>query len=129
MTEQSGSRASPSGKPLPARGAEQRDDPIDIDSVLSVPADEDDYDSFSGMLSADSISMSDDVRDYVFENSRRYHKYSEGRYHFPNDDAEQEREDMQHAMFMLLCDGKLHFAPIQNPQSVLDMGTGTVSGR
>ncbi|KAI0830422.1 S-adenosyl-L-methionine-dependent methyltransferase [Hypoxylon sp. FL0890] len=79
----------------------------------------------SGMLSADSISMSEDVRDYVFENSRRYHKYSEGRYHFPNDDAEQEREDMQHAMIMLLCDGKLHFAPLENPQSILDMGTGT----
>ncbi|OTA95201.1 hypothetical protein M434DRAFT_394094 [Hypoxylon sp. CO27-5] len=79
----------------------------------------------SGMLSADSISMSEDVRDYVFENSRRYHKYNEGRYHFPNDDAEQEREDMQHAMVVLLCNGKLHFAPLENPQSVLDIGTGT----
>ncbi|KAI2467281.1 S-adenosyl-L-methionine-dependent methyltransferase [Annulohypoxylon bovei var. microspora] len=79
----------------------------------------------SGMLSADSISMSEDVREYVFENSRRYHKYSEGRYHFPNDDAEQEREDLQHAMVMLLCDGKLHFAPLDNPQSILDIGTGT----
>ncbi|KAI1372270.1 S-adenosyl-L-methionine-dependent methyltransferase [Hypoxylon crocopeplum] len=79
----------------------------------------------SGMLSADSISMSEEVRDYVFENSRRYHKYSEGRYHFPNDDAEQEREDMQHAMVMLMCDGKLHYAPLDNPQSVLDIGTGT----
>ena len=64
-------------------------------------------------------------RDYVYENSRRYHKYQEGRYHFPNDDAEQEREDMQHAMFMLLCDSKLHFAPLENPRSILDIGTGT----
>ncbi|KAI2632200.1 S-adenosyl-L-methionine-dependent methyltransferase [Hypoxylon sp. NC1633] len=85
----------------------------------------DGLDSFSGMLSADSMSMSDDVRDYVFENSRRYHKYSEGRYHFPNDDAEQEREDMQHAMVMMLCEGKLHYAPLDNPQSVMDIGTGT----
>ncbi|KAI0181628.1 S-adenosyl-L-methionine-dependent methyltransferase [Hypoxylon sp. FL1284] len=99
MTEQSGSRGSPG------------------------PSDA--CDAFSAMLSADSMSMSDDVRDYVFENSRRYHKYSEGRYHFPNDDAEQEREDMQHAMVMLLCDGKLHYAPLRNPQSVLDIGTGT----
>lgn len=99
---------------------------MDIDSILSVSADEEDgFDAFSAMLSADSMSMSDDVRDYVFENSRRYHKYSEGRYHFPNDDAEQEREDMQHAMVMLLCDGKLHYAPLHNPQSVLDIGTGT----
>ncbi|KAI1445715.1 S-adenosyl-L-methionine-dependent methyltransferase [Annulohypoxylon stygium] len=92
---------------------------------MSVSADEDGYDGFSGILSADSISMSEDVRDYVFENSRRYHKYSEGRYHFPNDDAEQEREDMQHAMVILLCDGKLHFAPLDDPKSILDLGTGT----
>ncbi|OTB01057.1 hypothetical protein M426DRAFT_26042 [Hypoxylon sp. CI-4A] len=101
--------------------------PSDVDSVLSGSADDDgrDADAFSGKLSADSISMSEDVRDYVFENSRRYHKYNEGRYPFPNDDAEQEREDLQHAMVMLLCDGKLHYAPLQNPQSVLDIGTGT----
>lgn len=126
MTEPSGSRSSPTGKLATARSAEKEDAPVDIDSVLSASADEEDhYDAFSGMLSADSISMSEDVRDYVFENSRRYHKYSEGRYHFPNDDAEQEREDMQHAMFMLLCDGRLHYAPLENPQSVLDIGTGT----
>ncbi|KAL7624172.1 hypothetical protein AAE478_005729 [Parahypoxylon ruwenzoriense] len=110
----------------PAMSADKGDVPIDSDSALSVSADEEDgYDAFSGTLSADSMSMSEDVRDYVFENSRRYHKYSEGRYHFPNDDAEQEREDLQHAMVMLLCDGKLHFAPLENPKSVLDMGTGT----
>ncbi|KAI5864426.1 S-adenosyl-L-methionine-dependent methyltransferase [Durotheca rogersii] len=83
------------------------------------------YSCPSGTFSADSMSMSEDVRDYVFENSRRYHKYNEGRYHFPNDDAEQEREDLQHAMAMLLCDGKLHYAPLKNPRSILDVGTGT----
>lgn len=102
---------------------DQEQPQIDADSILSVSTDEDVFDTLS--LSADSISMSDEVRDYVYENSRRYHKYQEGRYHFPNDDAEQEREDMQHAMFMLLCDSKLHFAPLNNPRSVLDIGTGT----
>ncbi|KAK6955923.1 hypothetical protein Daesc_003570 [Daldinia eschscholtzii] len=102
---------------------DQEQPPVDADSMLSVSTDEEVFDTLS--LSADSISMSDEVRDYVYENSRRYHKYQEGRYHFPNDDAEQEREDMQHAMFMLLCDSKLHFAPLENPRSILDIGTGT----
>lgn len=69
--------------------------------------------------------MSSSVRDYAFENSRRYHKFQEGRYHFPNDEPEQEREDMKHAMIVNLCNGKLHFAPLENPQKVLDIGTGT----
>jgi len=34
------------------------------------------------------------------------------------------REDMKHAMIVNLCQ-KLHFAPIQDPQRILDMGTGT----
>ncbi|KAI1076404.1 S-adenosyl-L-methionine-dependent methyltransferase [Whalleya microplaca] len=101
----------------------------DCDSALSASACADDegdtYDSFSGRFSADSTSVCASARDYVYENQRRYHKYDEGLYHFPNDDAEQEREDLQHAMFLHLCDGKLHFAPIRNPQSILDIGTGT----
>jgi hypothetical protein len=72
-----------------------------------------------------STSISSSVRDYGFENSRRYHKFQEGRYQFPNDEPEQEREDMKHAMIVHLCDGKLHFAPLDNPQRILDVGTGT----
>ena len=60
-----------------------------------------------------------------FENNRRYHKFQEGRYSFPNDDLEQEREDMKHAMVVNLCNGRLHFAPLENPQNILDVGTGT----
>lgn len=32
---------------------------------------------------------------------------------------------MKHAMIVNLCGGKLHFSPIQKPQRILDMGTGT----
>lgn len=28
-------------------------------------------------------------------------------------------------MFLLLLDRKLHMAPVENPQRILDMGTGT----
>jgi ubiquinone/menaquinone biosynthesis C-methylase UbiE len=40
--------------------------------------------------------------------------------------VEQEREDMKHAMVRLLSGQKLHFAPLgDNPQNILDIGTGT----
>lgn len=72
-----------------------------------------------------STSLASTVRDYTFENGRRYHKFREGVYNFPNDDSEQDREDMKHAMMVNLCQ-QLHFAPIgENPQNILDMGTGT----
>jgi methylase of polypeptide subunit release factors len=32
---------------------------------------------------------------------------------------------MKHAMVLNLCGGRLHYAPLDNPQSVLDIGTGT----
>lgn len=77
-------------------------------------------------LSSASTSAESSVRNYLYENGRRYHSFREGIYNFPNDDVEQEREDMKHAMLKLLCSQKLHFAPItNNPQEVLDIGTGT----
>jgi hypothetical protein len=72
-----------------------------------------------------SNSVSPSVRDYAFENGRRYHKFREGHYQFPNDEPEQTREDMKHAMIVNLCGGNLHFSPLDNPQRVLDLGTGT----
>lgn len=43
----------------------------------------------------------------------------------PNDKSEQERLDLQHAIFVLLLKGQLARAPIGDPQRVLDIGTGT----
>lgn len=72
-----------------------------------------------------STSMAESMREYVFENGRRYHRFREGRYNFPNDDVEQQREDMKHAMVKMLCN-QLLFAPLGvNPQEILDIGTGT----
>ncbi|KAF2085456.1 methyltransferase [Saccharata proteae CBS 121410] len=79
-----------------------------------------------GAESAASTSLSSSVRDYVFENGRRFHKFREGQYLFPNDDLEQDREDMKHALVVTVMGDKLHFAPIgETPQHILDMGTGT----
>ncbi|KAE8445626.1 hypothetical protein EG329_013260 [Mollisiaceae sp. DMI_Dod_QoI] len=119
---------------------------------------EDEFESgyVSDAASAASTSLSSSVRDYAFENGRRYHKFREGHYQFPvgsaeahcpyswlsvsavdcstgtdipsksaNDEPEQAREDMKHAMIVNLCGGALHYSPLQNPQRILDMGTGT----
>ena len=76
-----------------------------------------------------STSLSSSVRDFEFENGRRYHKFRQGHYLLPNDDLEQEREDMKHATILTVCGERLHFAPLNEDQPqqlrILDMGTGT----
>jgi methylase of polypeptide subunit release factors len=42
----------------------------------------------------------------------------------PNDDAEQERLSMQHRAMFLAAGGQLHYAPLDTPQNILDLGTG-----
>ncbi|KAK8016794.1 S-adenosyl-L-methionine-dependent methyltransferase, partial [Apiospora rasikravindrae] len=62
----------------------------------------------------------------IGESGRSYHGYKEGRYLLPNDAAEQDRLDFQHAMVTLLLDGKLVLAPlVQVPRRVIDVATGT----
>ncbi|KAI9743977.1 MAG: hypothetical protein M1818_002711 [Claussenomyces sp. TS43310] len=46
-------------------------------------------------------------------------------YLFPNDASELERLDYQYMVLAHAFDQKLHFAPLSNPQSILDIGTGT----
>lgn len=74
-----------------------------------------------------STSLSSSVRDYMFENGRRYHRFREGRYNFPNDEPEQDREDMKHTCIKLLCQGQLYFAPLEEGKvhNIIDIGTGT----
>lgn len=46
-------------------------------------------------------------------------------YHMPNDETEQLRLTIQHQVFTHAFDGRVTFAPIENPTHVLDVGTGT----
>ncbi|KAH8687419.1 S-adenosyl-L-methionine-dependent methyltransferase [Tricladium varicosporioides] len=95
-------------------------------AVTTIEAGDDSDDGYETEVdSRASTSISSSVRDYAFEHGRRYHSFRAGKYQFPNDDAEQEREDMKHAMIVNLCGGKLHYAPLENPQNILDVGTGT----
>jgi hypothetical protein len=99
---------------------------LEAENIIE-PAADDESDAGYGTSigSGASTSLASSVRNYAFENGRRYHKFREGAYQFPNDEPEQEREDMKHAMITNLCGGKLHFAPLEDVQNILDVGTGT----
>ncbi|KXH49767.1 methyltransferase [Colletotrichum simmondsii] len=76
--------------------------------------------------SSGSTSITSSVLKHSYENGRRYHSFRDGRYPIPNDDIEQNREEMKHAMVMELTDGKLFHAPIgDSPSKIIDLGTGT----
>ncbi|KAF2870304.1 S-adenosyl-L-methionine-dependent methyltransferase [Massariosphaeria phaeospora] len=89
----------------------------------------DDGDSAYGDdLQSYTTSLKSTVLNYRHENGRRYHgfKDEEAKYFFPNDDMENDRLDLFHHILTLSLDGELHLAPIgDNPQRILDLGTGT----
>lgn len=61
----------------------------------------------------------------IHEHGRTYQSYKQDAYLLPNDGEEQDRLDLQHHTINLLLDGKLAFAPIGEPENVLDVATGT----
>ncbi|KAK2782753.1 hypothetical protein FQN53_009614 [Emmonsiellopsis sp. PD_33] len=71
-------------------------------------------------------SLISSVVNYNYENGRRYHTFREGAYIFPNDEKESNRLDIVHHMMTMLCDERLHLAPI-GPRllNILDIGSGT----
>jgi SAM-dependent methyltransferase len=57
---------------------------------------------------------------------RRYHTYfGVDKNMMPTDEREQDRLDLHHEIMLGLLDRKLHTAPVDSPQRVLDIGTGT----
>ncbi|KAM0267816.1 hypothetical protein ACHAQH_010080, partial [Verticillium albo-atrum] len=72
-----------------------------------------------------TASVSCSAFDYEYENGRRYHGYRAGQYLLPNDDKEQDRLDLTHHVFSLSLHGELCVTRLENPQRILDLGTGT----
>ncbi|TGZ80745.1 S-adenosyl-L-methionine-dependent methyltransferase [Ascodesmis nigricans] len=71
-------------------------------------------------------SLTDSIREHVYENGRRYHRKSQGKYALPSDETEQDRLDLSHAYYLEMLDGKLSLAAFnKDPANVLDCGTGT----
>ncbi|KAJ5568263.1 hypothetical protein N7450_010749 [Penicillium hetheringtonii] len=80
----------------------------------SIQVDTSDDDSLfdTKSLVGSDLSFASSVRDYCYENGRRYHAYRHGQYPFPNDEEEQDRLALMHHLFKLLSGGYLHRAPI-----------------
>lgn len=86
------------------------------------------------LIGDDTMTLSTYITDYRYEYGRRYHSYRDGAYWVgilgiihvrgltcdsiqgPNDDIANEQQDLAHHMYYLTLDGKLHLAPISNPQ-------------
>jgi hypothetical protein len=101
---------------------QQAEHGVEVGSGESEP--DDGYETDS---SAASMSLASNARTFIFENGRRYHSFRAGAYSFPNDDREQDREDLKHAMFLKLFNKTLHLAPLPTSGSInaIDLGTGT----
>ncbi|KFY10977.1 hypothetical protein V491_07386 [Pseudogymnoascus sp. VKM F-3775] len=94
---------------------------------LPIESDESDIDSgFGSDTGSSTTSILDSIRDYRVLNGRTYHNFNDTKYWGPNDDAANEAMDIGHQLFTLILDGRLFLAPIgDNPQKVIDIGTGT----
>ncbi|EPQ64713.1 hypothetical protein BGT96224_A20736 [Blumeria graminis f. sp. tritici 96224] len=130
------------------------DDTMQPDSLAVVPpastlqtSHDDDLDSTLGDdegSGADYCSVTDSIYDYRVENGRTYHAYMDGsrslrtitassfnadrntiEYLLPNDEREKERLERVYKAIDTVFDGKAIFAPLKNPQRIVDMGTGT----
>ncbi|KAH9878826.1 hypothetical protein J1614_002260 [Plenodomus biglobosus] len=82
------------------------------------------FDSGS-LLEDETDTLASSILNHRMENGRQYHAYRDGAYWGPNDEMAKEILDFAHHMYLLTFDQKLHLAPVQNPQMILDCGTGT----
>ncbi|RSL49825.1 hypothetical protein CEP54_012244 [Fusarium duplospermum] len=99
------------------------ENPLEADDA---PQDNDSAYAASGNSASYQTSLASSIINYKYENGRRYHAFRAGTYILPNDDTEQDRMDLAHHISRLLLGGELFRAPIaENPQRVLDLGTGT----
>ncbi|TVY83446.1 Secondary metabolism regulator laeA [Lachnellula suecica] len=88
----------------------------------------DDHDSAITDMSTpqtSTMSVASSIYNYVEENGRTYHRYKEGKYMMPNDEAEMDRLDLQHQLWSITLFNELYLSPVKNPHNVLDIGTGT----
>lgn len=82
--------------------------------------------AYSENVQSETTSLRSSITNYHYENGRRYHAYHSGAYWGPNDEQAMDHLDIGHHLYTLLLRGRLFLAPItDNPQRVLDVGTGT----
>jgi hypothetical protein len=85
----------------------------------------DDADSAFGDIASETASLTSSIMKGRIENGRRYHAYQDGIYMFPDDEQEQDRLDIKYASLQNVLNDRIVFAPLEDPQQILDIGTGT----
>ncbi|KDN68531.1 putative UMTA [Colletotrichum sublineola] len=109
--------------------AEGQAQTIEADPELATAAaDDDDGDSAidSASVASSTASLSESVLDYRQLHGRTYQTTKTTEYWAPNDDQQNEGLDIIHNALLMLFDDTLFLAPIgDDPQRVLDVGTGT----
>ncbi|KAF2025084.1 S-adenosyl-L-methionine-dependent methyltransferase [Setomelanomma holmii] len=85
----------------------------------------DDADSAYGDVASETASLTSSIMRGRYENGRRYHAYQDGIYMFPDDEQEQDRLDIKYASLQMVFSDRVVFAPLKDPQEILDIGTGT----
>lgn len=98
---------------------------LEIGSSSDEQSIRDDDSALGASLVNSTVSLRSSIYAFEEENGRTYHAYNSGKYMLPNDEREQDRLDLQHHTFKIICNGQLHLAPIDHPQRVLDLATGT----
>ncbi|KAF8245687.1 S-adenosyl-L-methionine-dependent methyltransferase, partial [Wilcoxina mikolae CBS 423.85] len=87
-------------------------------------SDASDYESSGFATTTESLTSS--VNEYVFENGRRYHTFfGTDKNLLPTDEKEKDCLDLHHEILLQMMQGKILLAPLENPQPILDCGTGT----
>ncbi|CAG8908866.1 unnamed protein product [Penicillium egyptiacum] len=121
-------RSSTASLPVNSLSPDNNNDDGDTSSAASTTDDSDSVfdDGQSENTSSYTASLLSDVKNYAYENGRRYHSYREGHYVLPNDEPEQDRQDLLHHVRNLVLNGCLFRAPLDsNIKRALDIGTGT----
>ncbi|KAK5936590.1 hypothetical protein PMZ80_011155 [Knufia obscura] len=75
-------------------------------------------------VESSTYTVASSIYDYEEAHGRTYHAFHRGQYLFPNDSAEIERMEVKYHAVRLALHDNLFFAPIKDPLSVLDVGTG-----
>jgi len=96
---------------------------IEAQSSADVSSTDSDSGYSEAVLSTASLRSS--VFDYEEEYGRSYHAFRRGKYVMPNDEREQERMDIHYHSVRLVLGNRHFIAPVEDPTSILDVGTGT----
>jgi hypothetical protein len=79
-----------------------------------------------GATFSSTTSLSSSVTNFRMEYGRRYHAFNDDAYWLPNDEEEMSRLELQHVVWLLSLNGRLHLAPLPaEMERVCDLGTGT----